>query len=607
MRSLISAEKRHIVYFPGGSGSHHVQRLNTLTHECETIKLLTFAPRCLVAEKSWLCCGSEKGDFVAIRLDPEIDSSNNFSLDLDPDARLPLGLDLSPERESNLLSLISRSRSTDKSFVAKSCKMAKDRVNCITLWFPSPSVTSCDGAYTSPVAVLANNDRTVTLVSLEDLEPEEKTEPLATLTYPDFVNRAIISPDGRYLIAILDDPYLYVHERTPKSIESSRFREGQDYRWDLKQRLLLKSQRKDDKTDRRGSFAACFSSSGEYLAVGTQHGTVSVFQTSLLSDTNANPLLTTFTSSQPESLSGAIRDMAFCPGPYDILAWTEDRTHIGLADIRSGYMVRQIVSINDDADLEHINILDRNTVDPQLLERRSAERNHARDFGSFSSTEQRRRGVGLDALNHPLTTDETMVLEAIQGDRRRRERPNFEASEQPPQRSSSMSRAALRPTTDDAAATRNRERGDTQAVADLLSTYRVPRNPREALQERINRRRQMLLDTNVRPQTSRRNVDQMWLDQLAETVSSMRDGPRTGQDRQEYLTVLEILQARERGNTSAGGDNDDASLLAPLVNPVSRWEESAVRGTLPDTGVLNLPPSPDNTAGLAWSENGRTL
>ncbi|KAH8173057.1 WD domain-containing protein [Sarocladium implicatum] len=606
LRSLISAEKRHIVYFPGGSGSHHIQRLNTLTHECETIKLLTFAPRCLVAERSWLCCGSEKGDFVAIRLSTDADS-NNFSLDLDPDARLPLGLDLSPERESSLLSLISRSRSADKSFVAKSCKMAKDRVNCITLWFPSPSVPSCDGAYTSPVAVLANNDRTVTLVSLEDLEPDEKTEPLATITYPDFVNRAIISPDGRYLIAILDDPYLYVHERTPKSIESSRFRERQDYRWDLKQRLLLKSQRKDDKTDRRGSFAACFSSSGEYLAVGTQHGTVSIFQTSLLSDVDANPLVTTFTSSHPESLEGAIRDMAFCPGPYDILAWTEDRSHIGIADIRSGYMVRQIVSINDATDFEHINILDRNTVDPQLLERRSAERNHARDFGSLPSTEQRRRGMGLDTLNHPLTTDETMVLEAIRGDRRRRERPNPEASEPTNQRSSSMSRAALRPTSDDSAPTRNQDRDDTQAVADLLSTYRVPRNPREALQERINRRRQMLLDTNVRPQTGRRNVDQMWLEQLAETVSSMRDGARTGQDRQEYLTVLELLQARERSTTSAGGDNDDASLLAPLVNPSSRWEESNLRNTLPDPSVLNLPPSPDNTAGLAWSADGRTL
>ncbi|KAK0391058.1 hypothetical protein NLU13_0560 [Sarocladium strictum] len=611
LRSLISAEKRHIVYFPGGSGSHHIQRLNTRTHECETIKLLTFAPRCLVAEGGWLCCGSEKGDFVAIRLDgPEGDRSSNFALDLDPEVRLPFGLELSPERESSLLSLL-RPRPTDKSFVAKSSKMAKDRVNCITLWFPTPSIPTCDGAYTSPVAVLANNDRTVTLVSLEDFEADEKSEPLATNTYPDFVNRAIISPDGRLLIAILDDPYLYVHERTPKSIEPSRNRERRDYRWELKQRLLLKSQRKDDKTDRRGSFAACFSSSGEYLAVGTQHGTISIFQTALLSDPDADPLVTTFTSSQPESLSGAVRDMAFCPGPFDILAWTEDRAHIGIADIRTGYTVRQIVDINVDGDFEHINVLDRNTVDPRLLERRSTER---RDDSSATgpnriSEGRRRLAEGLEALNHPLTTDETMVLEAIRGDRRRRERPGSDNQEDMPQRSSSMTRASLRPTAEHASTPRTRDRGDdSQAVADLLSNYRVPRNPREALQERINRRRQMLLDANMQQQPIRRNMNQLWLDQLADTVSTMRDGARNRQDQQEYLTVLEILQARERVS-AVTGDNDQSSL--PPIS--SRWQESAVlaesalRGTLPDPGVLNLPPSPDNTAGLAWSEDGRTL
>lgn len=610
LRSLISAEKRHIVYFPGGSGSHHIQRLNTRTHECETIKLLTFAPRCLVAEGGWLCCGSEKGDFVAIRLDGnDSDGNTSFSLDLDPDSRLPFGFEISPERDSPLLSLLSRPRSSDKSFVAKSSKMAKDRVNCITLWFPSPSIPTWDGSYASPVAVLANNDRTVTLVSLDEFEADEKSEPLATITYPDFVNRAIISPDGRFLIAILDDPYLYIHERTPKSMEPSRFRERPDYRWELKQRLLLKSQRKDDKTDRRGSFAACFSSSGEYLAVGTQHGTISIFQTALLGDPNADALVTTFTSSQPESLSGAVRDMAFCPGPFDILAWTEDRAHVGIADIRSGYAVRQIVDINTEGDFEHINILDRNTVDPRLLDRRSTERrNNTSGIGSSSATEGRRRvAEGLEALNHPLTMDETMVLEAIRGDRRRRERSGSEMQDDTPQRSSSMSRASLRPTADDTGPTRTRDRSDeSQAVADLLSNYRVPRNPREALQERINRRRQMLLDSDTQQQPIRRNMNQLWLDQLADTVSTMRGGTRNRQDQEEYLTVLEILQARERANP-ATGDNDASTLLAPLVNPSLRWEESAVRGTLPDPGVLNLPPSPDNTAGLAWSEDGRTL
>ncbi|KLP07856.1 uncharacterized protein Y057_6074 [Fusarium fujikuroi] len=67
-----------------------------------------------------------------------------------------------------------------------------------------------------------------------------------------------------------------------------------------------------------------------------------------------------------------------------------------------------------------------------------------------------------------------------------------------------------------------------------------------------------------------------------------------------YLTVLEILQARERGDDR---DLDDTTIIVPLinqaVNPVNRWED--------DHGVFEVPPSPDNTAGLAWSEDGRTL
>ncbi|TQV98755.1 hypothetical protein V2A60_007542 [Cordyceps javanica] len=341
LRSLISAEKRHLIYFPGGNGSNHVQRLNTSTQECETIKLLTFAPRCLVAENGWLCCGSESGDFVAIRLDEGSDSSNpNTPLNLDPDARLSLNLE---SREESLLSLITQARRSNKSLIAKSVKLANDRVNCITMWFPGALAPPDDGAYTEPVAILANNDCTVTVISLRDFDQSDKTTPLDVVTYPDFVNRATISPDGRIMVAILDDPYLYVHK-------------------------------KGDRTDSRGSFAACFSNSGSYLAVGTQHGVISIFDAELLLDIDAEPLITTFESSRPRSGPGAIRDMAFCPGPFDILAWTEDRGHIGIADVRANFIVRQIVDISVDADFEHVSIFDRNTIDPRLLDGQNSSR-----------------------------------------------------------------------------------------------------------------------------------------------------------------------------------------------------------------------------------------
>ncbi|KAI8160510.1 hypothetical protein K4K54_004614 [Colletotrichum sp. SAR 10_86] len=349
LRSLISAEKQNIIYFPGGSGSNHVQRLNTTTKECETVKFLSFSPRCLVAESGWICCGGETGEFTAIQLESTADDGNDLDLqlNLEPDARLPLGFDSdSPRPEDTVFSLVAQSRRLNmssrlnKSYTAKSQKLARDRVNCITMWFPPIAGPMHHGAYTEPAAVLANNDKTVVLVSLRDFEGQDKVEPLDVVTYPDYVNRAIISPDGRLLVAILDDPFLYIHHRVETTIdENGPFRadDKAEYRWELCGKILLKSQRRDDGSDSRDV---------------------------------TDPLLTSFTSSRPMAGSGAVRDMAFCPGPYDLLAWTEDRGHVGVADLRSGFVQRQVLDISAEGDYEHVTVLDRATIDPRLLEGR---------------------------------------------------------------------------------------------------------------------------------------------------------------------------------------------------------------------------------------------
>lgn len=597
LRSLIGAEKKNIVYFPGGPGCNHVLRLDTTTREYETIRLLTFPPRCLVAGAGWLCCGSEHGEFVAIRPDeePYRPHLNYPSLDLDPQVQSPND----NTGEDTIFHLLARARRASKSLVAPAVKLANDRVNCITLWAPSRRVPLCDYAYTFPVAVLANNDQTVKLVNLEAAGNDEKVEAIDTLTYPDYVNRAAISPDGRLLVAILDDPYLYVHERVPGYPTSgqTRLRTDAEGGWELKQRILLKSQRKDDQSDNRGSFAACFSSSGAYLAVGTQHGTISIFDTSLLTDSDADPVITTFTSSRPRSGPGAIRDMAFCPGPFDILAWTEDRGHIGVADVRSNFVVRQILDISIEADYEHINILDRNTVDPRLLDRRN-ERESSSSQPSNATRGAPDGVLGLNSLNQPLSRNEMMVLEALQNDRRRRER----ASQRHNWTSDAMGSAAY-PGTAQAettpTSTQEHATNATQAINNLIGNYRDQRAHERA---RIARA-QAARDTADRAQTSRRSEGR-WLERLSENVAALRDH-RERQD-SSYLSVLEILQARERGTD---GDQDDSALLVPLVNQVmSRWEESAIRGTLvADSGFFDVPPSPDNTAGLSWSDDGRIL
>ncbi|OHF01475.1 hypothetical protein CORC01_03231 [Colletotrichum orchidophilum] len=455
LRSLISAEKQNLVYFPGGAGaagSYHVQRLNTTTKECETVKFLSFSPRCLVAENGWVCCGGETGEFTAIQMDSAGDDDNNLDLqlNLEPSAGLPIGVDSeSPRPQDSIFGLLSHSRRMnmgtrlDKSVIAKSQKLARDRVNCITMWFPPAAGPMHHGAYTEPAAVLANNDKTVVLVGLRDFDNQDKVEPLDIVTYPDYVNRAIISPDGRLLCAILDDPYLYIHHRTEAPIdENGPFRNDDkvEYRWELCGKILLKSQRRDDGSDSRGSFAACFSNTGAYLAVGTQYGTISVFDVASLTDPDvADPLLTSFTSSRPMAGSGAVRDMAFCPGPYDLLAWTEDRGHVGIADLRSGFVQRQILDISATDDYDQIPVLDRATIDPRLLEGRGEPHDTLSSILPEASESRRRRLDGPGRQHLALTPDETRVLEALQEERRRREqrdriaaRMAEQTSQQPP-------------------------------------------------------------------------------------------------------------------------------------------------------------------------------
>lgn len=193
-------------------------------------------PRCLVARNGWVCAGGELGTFSAFRVG---DGNSSDSADMQPDDRLPPSLDLSDATSS--------SRS-EKSLLAPSNVFGKDRVNCITLWFPPTLFRPFEGAYDQDVAVLANNDSSILTVGLRDMEVLDK------VTYPDFMNRGVLSPDGRLLIGISDDPYLYIHERKAKKPETAmsfRPADRSNYEWSSCGRIQLKSQSKDDRSDNR--------------------------------------------------------------------------------------------------------------------------------------------------------------------------------------------------------------------------------------------------------------------------------------------------------------------------------------------------------------------
>ncbi|KAF9870072.1 hypothetical protein CkaCkLH20_12431 [Colletotrichum karsti] len=676
LRSLISAEKQKFVYFPGGTGSNHVQRLNTATNECETVKFLSFSPRCLVAENGWICCGGETGEFTAIQLESAADDTNDLDLplNLEPDARLPLGLDSdSPRPEDTVFSLIAQSRRLNsntrlnKSYTAKSQKLARDRVNCITMWFPPIAGPMHHGAYTEPAAVLANNDKSVVLVSLRDFESQDKVEPLDVVTYPDYVNRAIISPDGRLLIAVLDDPFLYIHHRVEISTmdEGGPFRaeDKAEFRWELCGKILLKSQRRDDSSDSRGSFAACFSNTGAYLAVGTQYGTVSIFDVAGLTDPDVtDPLLTSFTSSKPMAGSGAIRDMAFCPGPYDLLAWTEDRGHVGVADLRTGFVQRQILDISADGDFEHVPVLDRMTIDPRLLEGRGERENNSL-LGVWESSRRRERH------HMALTPDETRVLEALQEERRRREQrdrivarmaeqnQSLSPLQYPPpnQRGGRLPRLTDFDPNPGAGSTRARsssvsralggqsdvtrttgDRGDLQsgtmsrAIGDILDNIR---DSRERAQERIRNAHRLISQSNsdrdrmlglMNAATPQRQEVAMSLDfggrspgGLIQHSEDSRGDSRplappatSGWADLEAVYSLSFESSVQELRAATRDRDRDRSGILPLLNSVAMREleeRNARRRAVLEHGVHEAPPEPDNTAGISWSEDGRIL
>ncbi|TPX15091.1 uncharacterized protein E0L32_004921 [Thyridium curvatum] len=634
LRSLIGVSKRDHVYFPTGKDSQDIRKLNTATREAETIKHLTFSPRCLVAANGWVCCGGEHGEFSAIRLD-DGGESQELRLDFDPDERLPLDLD-SPAPSDAIFSLLSRT--SRRRYDVKSKKFGKERVNCITLWFPPALVDAFAGAYTTPVAILANNDKHVTTVDLES----DSSDFLDEISYPDCVNRAVISPDGRLLIAICDDPYLYIHERVEKEVKGSgpfRSADRPEYEWRSFSKIHLKGQKKGDNTNYRGSFAACFSSTGRYLAVGTQYGMICIFDVGLLHE--PDEALITYFASSTDSTAGAIREMAFCPGPFDLLAWSEDQGTVGIADVRAGFMTRQILRLGEQPNYEHINLTEKSPIDPYLLNTRPGRSDEpsslAQTLGISSSERPSPRSDALEQFQTPLTADETQVLEALQEHRRRRERDVRSPAQEYLGTRSPWSRTITRtPLATDNTRSRERSASVSRTVTDLLGNVQAQRERLQEAQQRlrdreladVERRRsavqggrqtdtfsRLLAETEAGRAPSRESL-------LSRILSNSRAGG--GWDNLEALYNLSVepggsSEALRADEAEANARRDRANIVSSLISQVNVRnlddEISVFLGSRRRTGGhgnqhgngSSEPTRPDDTSGLAWSEDGRIL
>ncbi|KUI55070.1 hypothetical protein VP1G_02448 [Cytospora mali] len=670
LRSQIGLSSTRHIYYVGGNGNTQIHKLDTITHESETIKILTFAPRCLVAKSGWICAGGEYGEFVAFPVNDDNDEDgrgrsgerdpywshvqnyvNNGPVDdadrdhlldafrdhvrgLSPDERLQLGMDSPSNNDSDdsIPPLIPAAQpppsSDNKGLVARSKTFGKERVNCITLWFPPSSENErYGGAYSRPVAILANNDKNVTIVGLEDQDALDEFE------LPDCVNRALISPDGRLLVAVCDDPYLYVHERVQiQAASPGLFAHKESFEWRQCAKIHLKSQRREDRSDQRGSFAACFSNTGRLLAVGTQYGIISIFDVASLTVPGSDPLITSFTSSRPREDVGAVRDMAFCPGPFDLLAWTEHRGRVGVADIRNNYVSRQTLNLDNYEDFEQLMVTERSSIDPRLLERN--DRGEL-SYSDISTAENRRRRPATD-FHSPLTSEETPVLEALQEHRRRREQAAARNQSSGTSMSRLMERIQNRNTTalslNDSSSRLRAETSNARRVGDILSDIQ---SQRDRLRDQSDR----LREQSERVRARRFAVDEAERRRLADTSRTLRTPlvlpQSTESPRQVYInntyTDLETLNHSAFNEATPGAlngpyepgqgestGNRARDYLASVWTTILRERDMetdpptrAARTRMADR-VLNIPTNRidrehDDTAGLAWSEDGQTL
>jgi len=124
--------------------------------------------------------------------------------------------------------------------------------------------------------------------------------------------------------------------------------------------------------------------------------------------------------------------MEFCPGPFDLLAWTEDSGRVVVADVRHNFMSRQVIAVDNQAEgLEHVGIIERaneSVIDPRL---RSFRGDIDTTIGDSIGADMDRRQLQrltlearevLDRHQSTYTSDDTEVLEVLQMQRRRRER-----------------------------------------------------------------------------------------------------------------------------------------------------------------------------------------
>lgn len=228
------------------------------------------------------------------------------------------------------------------------------------------------------------------------------------------MNHALISPDGKLLVAVGDKPQAFFYRRLrlpgfPNVGEVTFAR----YAWQKIAEPKLSLAPSSD-----ACFSTAYSPSGHICAVASQAGTITIFSTSMIRD-DMDPdeaVLDVLKSSRPclgLDYSGAVRSMSFAPAPWDLFAWAEDQGRACVVDLRNAFRSRQTIELEiESPSLNRINMSD-------LEESQSTS--EQRQLEIEARFVERHREA-LDAQDHLAAVSHATAYIEIAAERRRIER-----------------------------------------------------------------------------------------------------------------------------------------------------------------------------------------
>lgn len=350
LRHYISAPEKDSLYYASGNEVYHV---NTLTRKRKHLTTLPFEARCTASGHGYVCIGGEdEGHFAVIKLENTRPiRSTHVGVGVDVDSPLPI------EEYWQTPAVAPRAASV------KVERIGDEIVNSISIH----QVKDEEAHLYDIVAVLTNNDRTVRIYSLaQSLET-------ACLDLPFPMNHASISPDGQTLVAVGDSNqaffYSRVLEETPPQIPKPHNRLNMGAAsWVMASLVHLRSEPQSrDPAQAPGYFTTAWSPSGHLVAVGSEGGHISVFDTSLFEhcadEEGEDAIVATVPSTRPNIAAhlhpGAVRTIIFSPEPWDLLIWAEDQGRVCIADLRTGLRTKQVIDLDPhDEALKNIKIDD---------------------------------------------------------------------------------------------------------------------------------------------------------------------------------------------------------------------------------------------------------